>query len=187
LKTDAGRDPDFLHTGIIYRNWNQRNKMIDACIEGHGVRCRSLKVLSEQPDADSRHFASHKPGNSSMGGKNTSVVDARDIFRPDRDERTMLSLAKNELNADGRGPTSVLIGDFSKILYDRFHIKLDLEEASEELSDSVHVICCYKAEGFWSLDPSDIAKVFELHKSMMLGSNVIERKPTAVALPGSAV
>ena len=56
-------------------------------------------------------------------------------------------------------------------VYDRFNIALDVEETEREMSN---LLCCYRAEGFWSLPPAQIARVFELHRRVLFGSVVLE-------------
>ena len=162
-----------MHIGIVYTDMRDRNKKIDSCLEENHIRCDRLKVLSAQPAADASHFASQTWGRARRGGTRTSVVDVRGFCRPDYSPERVLALFRAEVMHEAGGPRTVLIGDFSHLIYDRFDVKVSLEGMSEERAKTANVFCCLRAEGFWSLDPSQIAALFELHQSLAFGSEKI--------------
>jgi hypothetical protein len=182
----AGAGDGFLHVGIIYTDMRDRNKKIDSCLEENDVRCDRLKVLSAHPAADASHFASQTRGRAWRGGMRPRIVDVRGFCRPDYSTERVLASFRAEFLGEVGGPHTVLMGDFAHLIYDRFDVKMSLEGMSEDLSKTANVLCCHRAEGFWSLDPSQIAALFDVHQSMMFRSQKIVMAPP-VQRPGSLV
>lgn len=55
------------------------------------------------------------------------------------------------------------IGSFIHEFYPRFEVGLDLEQHLAVRKPQASILCCYRIEGFSSLNPKHIAEVCQLH------------------------
>jgi hypothetical protein len=165
------------HTALIYADRRDRDRLIESCVEIADADWRPMTVLSAQPEDDSRSFGSMMRRHRGGGKESLSVIDVRRVLaekrNPARGIRSLLSDARRS----GKGARSPLIvGDWTHRVYDTFQTALQVEEAEERTSN---LVCCYRGEGFWSLNTGSIATIFELHRRVLFGSTVFGKEDSA--------
>ena len=158
-----------LHSAVVYSDCADRNRLIDAVLSASGVRFDGVAVFSCRPKYDTRYFS--RKGGWLRRRLPCSVFDAEDMLgRVSNMSNEILTLYRE---ATGRpGSRVVFIGDWAHLRYEEFEVVLEAERAHTAHSNVP--ICCYRAEGFWSLAPEDIAEVVQLHRRILVGSSVIE-------------
>ena len=130
-------------------------------------------VLSVEPDADARDFRSisqrKRPGRSRAV---LSVIDVRESLAKGNDAgKNILSHFSRARQSESEASPSLIIGDWTYQVYDTFQTALGVEEAIER---KFNLVCCYRGEGFCSLDIRQIARIFELHHQVLFGSTLFQ-------------
>jgi hypothetical protein len=162
------------HTALVYSDWHDRNQLIDSCLNRAGIRWWVPTVLSVRPEIDRRFFEKMtKKAAARRHPPQPSVYDARRISSGSRDPtEEVLSIFKDALKQSSGSSAPMLIGDWGHLRYDNFETILNLERRLEE--ESLSPICCYRNEGFCSLDPKQIIGVLETHRKTFFGSTKFE-------------
>lgn len=165
-----------LHSAVVYSDRADRNRLIDALFKASGVRVDGVAMFSAQPRDDSKYFS--RKGGWLRNKNPPSIFDAEEMLgRVSNMSNEILTLYRE---VTGRpGSRVVFIGDWAHLRYDEFEVVLEAERAHTERSNVP--ICCYRAEGFWSLTPEDIAEIIQLHRRIFVGSSVIEMEPDGKA------
>jgi len=132
-----------------------------------------VTVLSVQPDMDIDFFRSRGRKGIARGTRpNASVIDVRETLARKKDPSSgIISILKEARRNKPLGSRVLVIGDWMHQTYDDIGVALTVEESE---SNEPNTICCYREEGFWSLDCEQIARVFELHRRVVFGSSVFE-------------
>lgn len=167
---------DLLHSAVVYSDRADRNRLIDNLLNACRFRFDGVAVFSAQPEYDLRCF-SRKEG-WLLHKHPPSIFDADERLRSVSDmSKEILALYRG---ATGRpGSRVVFIGDWAHLRYSEFEVVLEAERLHTAHSNVP--VCCYRAEGFWSLRPEDIAEILHLHRRILVGSSVIEMDGTPVA------
>lgn len=163
---------DFPHSIIVYTDWRDRNLLLDKCLAEIGGPNRLAVVLTTHPRRDSTYFKARGPV---IRGRGTSpkILDATEVCNPVRnsDEEILSLVARGKREA--RAKKGLFVSDLSELFYDRYDFRLALDETEA----SSNQICCYRREGFWSLDPKYIAKSFHQHGYVFTDSGVLHMTP----------
>ena len=130
-----------------------------------------MTILSVQPDADARAFRSIFQGKRQARGRAMlSVIDVRESLAKGNDaDKNILSLLKRARQSGSKASPPLIIGDWAYQVYDAFQTALGVEEALER---KFNLVCCYRGEGFCSLNPRQIARILELHHQVLFGSTL---------------
>lgn len=165
-----------LHSAVVYSDRADRNRLIDVLLNASGVRVDEVAVFSCQPEYDTRYFS--RKGGWLRNKRPPTIFDAEEMLgRVSNMSKEILTLYRE---ATGRpGSRVVFIGDWAHLRYEEFEVVLEAERAHTAHSNVP--ICCYRAEGFWSLTPEDIAEIIHLHRRILAGSSVIEMEPDGKA------
>ena len=161
------------HTALIYANQQDRNRLIESCLERTNTSWKSVKVLSAQPEADTRVFRGMiRRKGWARGRCLLSVVDIREPLSEGRNAVGNIISHTRGASASAREESPPLvIGDWTHLVYDTFQTALSIEEAEEGM---LNLICCYRGEGFWSLDCKQVTQILERHQRVMFGPAVLE-------------
>jgi hypothetical protein len=165
------------HTALIYTDQRDRNKLISSCVNQANASWSPLLVLSAQPHSDTRCFRNKMKRSATLRGRPSPVVvDVSDMANSRNPLSDVQSGLKEALGDFPEGSTPLVIADWTHQVYDRFSICLEDEEEMERMLEkmTLNLVCCYRAEGFWSLDTKGIARLFELHRRVLFGSTVME-------------
>jgi hypothetical protein len=158
---------------VIYPDRRYRNQAIESCVAQPRTGWGSLTILSAQPETDANFFRSRekrKTGRRAL--PHASVVDVTRALSKHADPTgSIMSLLKKARSGRQKGSHALIIGDWAHQTYGDIHVALAVEE-SESREDNA--ICCYREEGFWSLECEQIARIFELHRRVMFGSSIFE-------------
>lgn len=162
------------HTLLVYSDWDDRNRLINSFLAGIRVRWSSPTVLSAQPEIDARFFGRKtKTAATHRYQSPPTICDAREFSSGGRNPSDeVVALWKS---AQKRAPSAtppIMVGDYAHLVYDRFEVILDIETKVD--AESFSPICCYREEGFWSLDPKQIIGIFETHETFLRGSTTFE-------------
>ena len=130
-----------------------------------------MTVLSVKPEADIRAFRNiFQVKRPTRSRAKVSVIDVREsLAKGSNAGKNMLSHLRRAQGGSKASP-SLIVGDWTYQVYDSFQTALDVEEAIER---KLNLICCYKGEGFCSLNTRQIARIFELHHHVLFGSTLI--------------
>jgi hypothetical protein len=139
--------------------------MISSCVARAGAQWRWSVIITAQPEADTKLLRE-------FGQSNRSIVDVTDALSGDRPARNIASMLKAACRNIRKERRGLVIGDWLHRVYDEFEIGLEVEEV---VRDSVNLVCCYRGEGFWSMDINHLARLFEMHDRIMFGTDVFDR------------
>jgi hypothetical protein len=168
---DAGRE--LPHTALVYSDWNHRNKLIDSTLKGFKVRWSETTILSAQPELDARFFGRRARKEAARGHRaGPKTYDIMEFLRRPDASDGIVSLAKATLKHAQGASRPVIIGDWTHLRYDDFGVVLETERKENEAS--LPAICCYRQEGFCSLDPKQIIGVLDNHHRTYFGSTIFE-------------
>lgn len=168
------------HAALIYSDIKNRNRLIDSYLDSVEAKFDAVAVFSANPGLDSNHFSKATAHRWLSRQRSPTIFDANAVVESSSDVPTAVAEAYRVSCSGVRGSRVLFIGDWIHLVYSRFEVALDAEERL--IGQSSAPICCYFAEGFWSLDPSDIAKVFLMHRRVLVDSSIItmnERQPAA--------
>lgn len=171
------------HTALIYDDDKQRDRLIDSCADWSSKQWDSVVVFSSRPDTDSKFFRRMvKKVRPRRGLQSSSMIDLREVLENDESDAAdiLAILHESRVEPSQGGRRRLVVGNWLHECYRRFDVGLEVEEGEEGSRD---LICCYRSEGFWSLDVKHIARIFELHDRIMFGSAGFEqtwdlRRPT---------
>ena len=175
LAAEVQKTATIPHTALIYSDTSDRNRLLKSIIRQGNARWKSMLVLSSNPQSDTRFFSGRAWKHLSHNQKGlVSSVDMRTICRkeeePTEDIKSIISKGGRQ---DPSRPSPLIVGDWLHQVYDRFGVGLAVEE--EETERGVrNMICCYRQEGFWSLDCEQIARAFELHEQVLSGQTLLK-------------
>jgi hypothetical protein len=137
------------------------------------VTCNTLRILSSEPKADALSFGS---GSWKIWQRGKGAIMMVDMERLLRDKRRSAEEITSAITSPSRGERPRLtVGDWLHLVYGRFHVGLAVEE--EEARRGVrNLICCFRSEGFWSLDVKHISRILELHDEVVFGNTVLRKR-----------
>ncbi|MDE1852472.1 MAG: hypothetical protein KGI38_01860 [Thaumarchaeota archaeon] len=157
------------HIALVSSDWEDRNRLIDSILARVKVRWDGATIMSAQPAEDAKFFNRKARIQARRLRLPPSTYDVREILsrNPDPSDE-ILSTFKAARRNSPPGFPPLIIGDWAHLSYDDFDAVLNTERKVEEAS--LTAICCYRQEGFYSLDPKQIIGVFETHRQTLLGS-----------------
>ncbi len=169
------------HTILIYSDLRDRRRLIDSCLSGAITGLHDLVILTSEPKIDSKMFGGRpgKKGRSALDRLPRSMIDVRHILADDHKAPDRLSSLIRELNrkAMKENTRSLIFANYPFEFYQDLSRELAIEESVGDMRD---LVCCYKGEGFWSLDPAQIARELELHQRILFGSTRLEKTGSAM-------
>jgi hypothetical protein len=162
------------HIALIYTDTRNRNQLLKSIVEPPNADWNSVVVLSSNPKVDALFFKGKEWKETCRRARPVSSIDMKRIVggkhEPANDviRTTMKSL---EHRPEDSAP--LVVGDWFHQVYNRFEVGLAVER-HHTLSKVRNMICCYRGEGFWSLDVIHLARVFDLHDRVIFGTTIFD-------------
>ena len=170
IRTAVRKDSTVPHTALVYADRRTRNRLLmKATVEG--LRFSSVFILGADPASEVRFFGSRAWRNASRGGRTqVASVDARRLCGMRDPANDIRSTFIEAIRHHPGTPPPLIVADWLHLVYDRFDVGLEVETWHVR-ERTPNLICCYRGEGFWSLDVKQIARVLELHDRTLFGQN----------------
>ena len=162
------------HTALIYLDTPDRNRLLKSVINQEHAHWKSVLVLSSNPRADTKFFLGTAWKQLSPNRRRrVSSVDMKEVCRKEQEPtEDIKSIILTGRQGESLKQPPLIVGDWLHQVYDRFGVGLEVEEA-EARRGMRNLICCYRQEGFWSLDCEQIARTFELHEQVLSGQTLL--------------
>lgn len=159
------------HTLVVYEDLEDRNRHLEDLLFGNGARWTHLIVFTNRPGTERALFT--KFAKKAHLRRNPDVIDLGPILEEADPTSRVFAVSAECKHRLPKGSAPVVVGDWHRRSYSNFNHRMAVEE-EETRRKQDGVICSYPWEGFWSLEPKAIARLFEIHPVVRVGSKVLQ-------------